>query len=113
MAARKKSAAKQAASKSVPVEPKAQDPIAAILAEPLPGGDDPRPKAWVIELAARAQKVHPPREVRVYGDSRFTGQNRVAQTQALAYLGVSFEDAAGVIVRKAMAEHRGEKHCDW
>ena len=74
---------------------------------------DPRPEAWRGILLASAKGEAIPRELRVHADSRFTGAKRVAQVQAITYIGKTPEEATDAVLRAAMDEHRGEKNCNW
>lgn len=75
--------------------------------------DDPRPAAWKQILLAGATGQQVPRDYRVYADGRFTGPTRVAQVKALMYVGMEPEESVDAILKAAMEEHRGDKHCDW
>ncbi len=108
MAARKKRAARKVESETKPVT----QTLREFIGFKVPSADK-RPEAWHGILVARANGAQIPRDLRVYDESRFTGEKRVAQVQALSYIDVPVEDAARIVLKAAMDEHRGEKHCDW
>jgi len=76
--------------------------------------DDPRLQAWLEILTAKASGEPTPRHLRPYEDPRFTGPKRLLVARFLVeHRGESPESAAQDVRAWAMAEHRGEKHCNW
>lgn len=111
MAARKSRARKVAAKKPEEVD----DPKAEPKFNVAP--DDKRPAVWkhALEGFARGLAIqHVPRDMRIHLDDRFTGKARQAQVNALVkIMGMEPEEAAQRVLDAAMAEHRGDDHCNW
>lgn len=88
-------------------------PVVDAVRSAVQPAPDLRVKAWISYLEARAQDELPPRWSRVHSLDKITGSSRIAQVKALMIVGKSARDAAEAVVKAAMEEHQGEKHCDW
>jgi len=109
MAARK--SARKAAPKpeTASVVERATEVVSGIFSQ----DKDQRPDGWLRILNAYAKGGVPERSDRQLMDDRFTGIRRNDQVKALLAIGMNVEDSCKAILKAAMEEHRGEKHCNW
>lgn len=110
MAARK--SARRAAPKPVKVSETFERATEAVSGIFSPDKDQ-RPDGWLRILSAYANGGVPSRLDRPLMDDRFTGPRRNDQVKALLAIGMNVEDSCKAILKAAMDEHRGEKHCNW
>jgi hypothetical protein len=110
MAARK--SARRAAPKPVKVS-EAVERATEVVSGIFSPDKDQRPDGWLRILSAYANGGVPSRLDRPLMDDRFTGPRRNDQVKALLAIGMNVEDSCKAILKAAMDEHRGEKHCNW